>query len=85
MVASLATDAVRREIRRAALLRCNTPLVTALLKARVASCRVVPAVVASLVVTALRTARTRFRTRVLTAWLRSRRFSLWRCRFSADL
>src|SRR5437016_1418346 len=71
-------------MRRAALLRWRTPLVTALSRARAAVSKLLVAASASRVESADRTWRTRWRRRVLTARLRSRRFSLCRWRFSAE-
>ena len=77
--------AIKRDLRRAALLRCMTPLDTALSSSEMAA-RIASSVVgsAAFVAMALRAEVTYVRTVDLTDRLRARRFSSWRMRFLAD-
>src|SRR5262249_13114948 len=74
----------RRAVLRAAVFLWITPLVAALSRARAADATAARAAAASVPWSDSRTERTRFRSRVLIALLRCRRFSLGRCRFNAD-
>src|SRR5579884_1630469 len=82
---SLCRRAMRRDLRRAALLRCSTPLLTPRSRARRASCtasRVMGSF--GLAAMALRAWVTCVRTADLMERLRARRFSSMRMRFFAD-